>query len=222
MAEDERVDHQHVLVTRARRRSDWISSPPAQDQQIGPGLLLQRGHGVGRLPAQQGGVLHAGARPGRQATYFCCCSEGRGGGGGGRKGRGGEGGGGVTPTRMYEVLPYRSPDAGLGRCRRRGSAHGRGGRPCGGLGRRHRRPGYQAGRTAGHAAARPGVARVLHLGYADSGHGPVRYPDSPGEVRFARRTRTRPRAFWAPAPRRRRRPAINLCPTGPAQGTVRR
>ena len=31
-----------------------------------------------------------------------------------------------------------------------------------------------------------GVARVVHLGYADSGHGPVLYPDPPGQVRFAR------------------------------------
>jgi LmbE family N-acetylglucosaminyl deacetylase len=31
-----------------------------------------------------------------------------------------------------------------------------------------------------------GVARVMHLGYADSGHGPVLYPDPPDRVRFAR------------------------------------
>lgn len=31
-----------------------------------------------------------------------------------------------------------------------------------------------------------GVHRVLHLGYADSGHGPVFFPDPPGRVRFAR------------------------------------
>jgi LmbE family N-acetylglucosaminyl deacetylase len=31
-----------------------------------------------------------------------------------------------------------------------------------------------------------GAARVIHLGYADSGHGPVLYPDPPGMVRFAR------------------------------------
>jgi LmbE family N-acetylglucosaminyl deacetylase len=31
-----------------------------------------------------------------------------------------------------------------------------------------------------------GAARVVHLGYADSGHGPVLYPDPPGQVRFAR------------------------------------
>jgi len=36
------------------------------------------------------------------------------------------------------------------------------------------------------SAARLGVARVVHLGYADSGHGPVLYPDPPGQVRFAR------------------------------------
>ncbi|MFG2136856.1 PIG-L deacetylase family protein [Streptomyces sp. NPDC048650] len=31
-----------------------------------------------------------------------------------------------------------------------------------------------------------GVARVVHLGYADSGHGPVLYPDPPDRARFAR------------------------------------
>jgi LmbE family N-acetylglucosaminyl deacetylase len=31
-----------------------------------------------------------------------------------------------------------------------------------------------------------GAARVAHLGYADSGHGPVLYPDPPGRLRFAR------------------------------------
>ncbi|MBE1577142.1 PIG-L deacetylase family protein [Amycolatopsis roodepoortensis] len=31
-----------------------------------------------------------------------------------------------------------------------------------------------------------GVARVVHLGYADSGHGAVLYPDPPGLVRFVR------------------------------------
>ncbi|MEU9113930.1 PIG-L family deacetylase [Streptomyces sp. NPDC048483] len=31
-----------------------------------------------------------------------------------------------------------------------------------------------------------GVARVVHLGYADSGHGPVLHPDPPDRVRFAR------------------------------------
>ena len=36
------------------------------------------------------------------------------------------------------------------------------------------------------SAARLGVARVVHLGYADSGHGAVLYPDPPGQVRFAR------------------------------------
>jgi len=30
-----------------------------------------------------------------------------------------------------------------------------------------------------------GAARVVHLGYADSGHGPVLYPDPPGRARFA-------------------------------------
>jgi LmbE family N-acetylglucosaminyl deacetylase len=37
------------------------------------------------------------------------------------------------------------------------------------------------------AAARTlGVGRVVHLGYADSGHGPLLYPDPPDRVRFAR------------------------------------
>src|SRR6266568_2714018 len=31
-----------------------------------------------------------------------------------------------------------------------------------------------------------GVARVVHLGYADSGHGPVLYPDPPDRARFVR------------------------------------
>jgi LmbE family N-acetylglucosaminyl deacetylase len=31
-----------------------------------------------------------------------------------------------------------------------------------------------------------GAARSAHLGYADSGHGPVLYPDPPGRARFAR------------------------------------
>ena len=36
------------------------------------------------------------------------------------------------------------------------------------------------------AAAILGVRRVVHLGYADSGHGPVLYADPPGRQRFAR------------------------------------
>lgn len=36
------------------------------------------------------------------------------------------------------------------------------------------------------SAAALGVARVVHLGYADSGHGPLLYPDQPGRMRFAR------------------------------------
>ena len=36
------------------------------------------------------------------------------------------------------------------------------------------------------SASRLGAARVVHLGYADSGHGPVLFPDPPGQVRFAR------------------------------------
>ncbi|NUR28348.1 MAG: PIG-L family deacetylase, partial [Catenulispora sp.] len=31
-----------------------------------------------------------------------------------------------------------------------------------------------------------GVARVVHLGYADSGHGPLLYPDPPDRARFVR------------------------------------
>lgn len=33
-----------------------------------------------------------------------------------------------------------------------------------------------------------GVARVEHLGFADSGHGPILYPDPPDRMRFARAT----------------------------------
>jgi LmbE family N-acetylglucosaminyl deacetylase len=36
------------------------------------------------------------------------------------------------------------------------------------------------------SAAVLGVARVAHLGYADSGHGPVLYPDPPDRPRFVR------------------------------------
>ncbi|WP_229852230.1 PIG-L deacetylase family protein [Streptomyces albospinus] len=36
------------------------------------------------------------------------------------------------------------------------------------------------------SAAVLGVHRVVHLGYAASGHGPVLYPDPPGRTRFAR------------------------------------
>jgi LmbE family N-acetylglucosaminyl deacetylase len=36
------------------------------------------------------------------------------------------------------------------------------------------------------SAAILGAARVEHLGYANSGHGPRFYPDPPGKVRFAR------------------------------------
>ncbi len=38
----------------------------------------------------------------------------------------------------------------------------------------------------GASAAALGVARVVHLGYADSGHGPLLYPDPPDRMRFAR------------------------------------
>jgi len=38
------------------------------------------------------------------------------------------------------------------------------------------------------SAAVLGVARVVHLGYADSGHGPLLYPDPPDRIRFARAT----------------------------------
>ena len=36
------------------------------------------------------------------------------------------------------------------------------------------------------SAAALGVALVVHLGYADSGHGPLLYPDPPDRMRFAR------------------------------------
>ncbi len=36
------------------------------------------------------------------------------------------------------------------------------------------------------SASALGAARVVHLGYADSGHGPVLYPDPPDRLRFAR------------------------------------
>jgi LmbE family N-acetylglucosaminyl deacetylase len=36
------------------------------------------------------------------------------------------------------------------------------------------------------SAATLGAARIAHLGYADSGYGPVLFPDPPGRVRFAR------------------------------------
>ncbi|WP_283138522.1 PIG-L deacetylase family protein [Rhizohabitans arisaemae] len=36
------------------------------------------------------------------------------------------------------------------------------------------------------AAAVLGVGRVVHLGYADSGHGPILFPDPPDRPRFAR------------------------------------
>jgi LmbE family N-acetylglucosaminyl deacetylase len=36
------------------------------------------------------------------------------------------------------------------------------------------------------SAAVLGVARVVHLGYADSGNGPVLYPDPADRVRFVR------------------------------------
>lgn len=36
------------------------------------------------------------------------------------------------------------------------------------------------------SAAILGAARVVHLGYADSGHGPVLFEDPPGRIRFAR------------------------------------
>ena len=36
------------------------------------------------------------------------------------------------------------------------------------------------------SAARLGAARVVHLGYADSGHGPLLFPDPPDRPRFVR------------------------------------
>ncbi|MEJ3653765.1 PIG-L family deacetylase [Actinomycetes bacterium KLBMP 9759] len=38
------------------------------------------------------------------------------------------------------------------------------------------------------SAAELGVDRVVHLGYADSGHGALLYPDPPGRTRFMRAT----------------------------------
>ena len=43
-----------------------------------------------------------------------------------------------------------------------------------------------ASRSCDASAERLGVARVEHLGYADSGLGPELLPDPPGRVRFAR------------------------------------
>jgi LmbE family N-acetylglucosaminyl deacetylase len=49
------------------------------------------------------------------------------------------------------------------------------------------RPGTRNRLAELHAsAARLGAARVVHLGYADSGHGPVLYPDPPDRPRFVR------------------------------------
>ena len=36
------------------------------------------------------------------------------------------------------------------------------------------------------SAAILGAGRVVHLGYADSGHGPVLFEDPPGRIRFVR------------------------------------
>jgi len=51
----------------------------------------------------------------------------------------------------------------------------------------------QAGRTRlddlRASAAVLGAARVVHLGYADSGHGPVLFPDPPDRARFVRADR---------------------------------
>jgi LmbE family N-acetylglucosaminyl deacetylase len=48
-------------------------------------------------------------------------------------------------------------------------------------------PGAGARLAELHASATVlGAARVVHLGYADSGHGPVLYDDPPDRVRFAR------------------------------------
>lgn len=49
--------------------------------------------------------------------------------------------------------------------------------------------GEATGRRLGalrESAAILGAARVEHLGYADSGHGPLLYPDPPGRQRFVR------------------------------------
>lgn len=50
-------------------------------------------------------------------------------------------------------------------------------------------PGHEPGRRLGElraSAAILGAERTVHLGYADSGHGPVLFEDPPGRVRFAR------------------------------------
>jgi LmbE family N-acetylglucosaminyl deacetylase len=41
----------------------------------------------------------------------------------------------------------------------------------------------------GASAQTLGAARVVHLGYADSGHGPALFPDPPGRTRFVRADR---------------------------------
>jgi LmbE family N-acetylglucosaminyl deacetylase len=38
------------------------------------------------------------------------------------------------------------------------------------------------------SAAILGAGRAVHLGYADSGHGPVLFEDPPGRTRFVRQT----------------------------------
>jgi LmbE family N-acetylglucosaminyl deacetylase len=56
-----------------------------------------------------------------------------------------------------------------------------------GIVRRERDPGERTRLDELDASAKVlGAARVVHLGYADSGHGSVLYPDPPGLVRFVR------------------------------------
>lgn len=58
---------------------------------------------------------------------------------------------------------------------------------CDGLMREATGPGGQARLNELRAAAAVlGVSRVVHLGYADSGHGPILFPDPPDRPRFAR------------------------------------
>jgi LmbE family N-acetylglucosaminyl deacetylase len=63
--------------------------------------------------------------------------------------------------------------------RRRDSAWSSSWRPTGAWGKRRLR-------ELRASAQALGAARVVHLGYADSGHGPVLFPDPPGRARFAR------------------------------------
>ena len=61
------------------------------------------------------------------------------------------------------------------------------------------------------SASALGAARVVHLGYADSGHGPVLFPDPAGMLRFVRADLNEAAARLAGVIREeRRRPAAEL------------